>query len=57
VRKRIIEDRFEEDWIRQVSWNWPKMKDVDVVKEQNAIALKLKNQTGSYLEFYGADWE
>jgi hypothetical protein len=57
VRKGIIEDRFEEDWIRQVSWNWPKMKDVDVVKEQNAIALKLKNQTGSYLEFYGADWE
>ena len=57
VRKGIVENRFEEDWIRKVSWNWPQLKDVDVVKEQNAIALKLKNQTGSYLEFYGADWE
>ena len=59
IRKGIIEDRFEgeeEDWIRKVSWNWPRMKDVDVVKEQNAIALKLKNGTGSYAEIYGADW-
>ena len=57
VRKGVVEDKFKEGWIRKVSWNWPKMKDVDVVKEQNAIALKLKNQTGSYAEFYGADWE
>ena len=57
VGKGVIEDKFKDGWIRKVSWNWPKMKDVDVVKEQNAIALKLKNQTGSYAEFYGADWE
>lgn len=56
IRKGIIEDKFDGDWLRRVSWNWPTMKDVDVVKEQNAIALKLKNQTGSYAEIYGADW-
>ena len=40
-----------------ISWLWPKMKDVDVVKEQNAIALKLRNGTGTYREIYGSEWE
>ena len=57
VRKGIIEDRFEEDWIQNVSWLWPKQGDIDSVKEQNAISLKLKNGTGSYREIYGADWQ
>jgi len=49
-------DMFEEDWIRKVSWQWPKMKEVNEVDNQTAINLKLKNATGSYLELYGADW-
>ena len=57
VRKGIVPDRFDEGWLRSVSWQWPKQKDIDDVKEQNAIQLKLKNQTGSYREIYGADWQ
>lgn len=56
VRKGIVPDRFGEGWLRSVSWEWPRQKDIDDVKEQNAIQLKLKNQTGSYREVYGADW-
>lgn len=47
---------FPANWLRCVSWQWPKMREVNQVDEQNAIALKLKNGTGSYLEIYGADW-
>ena len=58
VRKGIIQNKFEsEDWIQNVSWLWPKQGDIDSVKEQNAIALKLKNGTGTYEEIYGADWK
>lgn len=58
VRKGIIQDKFEsEDWIKNVSWQWPKQGDIDSVKEQNAINLKLRNCTGSYREIYGADWK
>ena len=57
VRKGIVPDRFGEGWLRSVSWQWPKPNDIDGVKEQNAIQLKLKNQTGSYREIYGADWQ
>ena len=58
IRKGIIQDKFEsEDWIQNVSWQWPKQGDIDSVKEQNAINLKLRNCTGSYREIYGADWK
>lgn len=57
VKKGIIPDKFEDGWLRKVSWNWPKMEDVDAVKEQNAINMKLKNGTGCYAEIYGADWQ
>ena len=52
----VSTDVFEDAWIGKVSWQWPKMKEVDEVNNQNAINLKLKNATGSYLELYGADW-
>ena len=49
---------FEDDWILDnVDWEWPTLKDVDRVKEQNAIALQLKNNTGSYKDVYGSNWK
>ena len=57
VKKGIIPNEFEEDWLNSVDWDWPILKDVDKVKEQNAIALQLKNNTGSYKEVYGSLWK
>lgn len=57
VKKGIIEDKFENGWLRKVSWNWPQLKDVDELKQQNAMTLKLKNGTGSYREYFGSDWQ
>lgn len=58
VRKGIIQDRFESDWILNcVEWDWPEIKDVDRVKEQNAISMQLRNNTGSYKDIYGSNWK
>lgn len=43
-------------WLRDVSWSWPKMNELDEQAYQNATQMKLKNMTGSYLEYYGPDW-
>ena len=56
IRKGIIENKFNENWIQNISWEWPQLRDVDRVKEQNAIALQLKNNTGSYREVFGSNW-
>lgn len=32
------------------------MDDIDEKAHQDAVALKLKNMTGSYAEEYGPDW-
>ena len=56
AKKGVIRDTFDETEMRNVSWCWPKMKDVDAVKEQNAIALKIKNNTCSLREILGPDW-
>lgn len=58
VKKGIIQNLFEDDWVLDsVEWEWPILKDVDRVKEQQAIALQLKNNTGSYKEVYGSNWK
>ena len=57
VKKGIIQDDFEEDWMYNVTWDWPKMKDVDRVKEENATKIGLSNLTVSYRELYGANWK
>jgi len=56
TRKGLIQDPGE-DFIGAVSWQWPRMREVNQVDEQNAIAMKLRNGTGSYLEIYGANWQ
>ena len=56
VRKGIIPDKFDEGWLRGVSWMWPRQKDLDDQKEQSAIKLRLQNQTGSYRDLLGPDW-
>lgn len=57
TRKGIISaDDLPANFARSVSWQWPKMREVNQVDEQNAIALKLRNGTGNYMEIYGADW-
>ena len=48
---------FTDGWERRVSWAWPRMREVNQVDEQNALALRLKNGTGCYGDIYGADIE
>ena len=57
VRTKRIEDRFPDNFLRNVSWEFPKMKDIDQVKEQNAISLKIRNNTSSLRDILGSDWQ
>lgn len=58
VRKNVIgQNLLPANWLHLVTWQWPKMREVNQVDEQNAVSMKLKNGTGSYLEIYGADWK
>lgn len=58
VRKGILADAdLPGDWLHTVAWQWPRMREVNQVDEQNAVSMKLKNGTGSYLDIYGADWK
>lgn len=58
IKKGIIEDKFDDEWIlNDVNWLWPKMRDVDRVKEENATKLALSNLTISYKEIYGSNWK
>lgn len=45
-----------ENWINRVKWAWPRMDELDELSHQNAVALKLKNGTGTYADELGPDW-
>lgn len=44
------------DWRNKISWSWPKMPNVDELKEENAIAQGLKNGTISFSDLLGPNW-
>ena len=54
--ERMSGVRMPDGWKTGVSWQWPKMREVNAVDEQNALQLKLKNFTGSFREVYGPNW-
>lgn len=57
-KKNLIDiSRMGEDWLSKVSWSWSKMNELDEQSYQNATQMKLKNMTGSYLEYWGSDWK
>lgn len=57
IRKGKIEDKLPENFMSQVSFLWQKIPDADSVKEQNAIALKMKNNTATLQELIGSDFK
>lgn len=52
----VADENPGEGWTDGVTWQWPKMREVDQVNEQTAIEKKLKNFTGSFREVYGPQW-
>jgi capsid protein len=43
-------------WERSLSWQWPRMPEVDTAKEQRAVALALKNGVKDWSQLIGPDW-
>lgn len=43
-------------WERAISWSWPKMPNVDELKEESAIKQALKNGTTDFSKQLGPDW-
>lgn len=54
-RKKII-GPLQEGWQRKLSWQWPKMPEVDELDAAKAVAQALKNGTTDYSELLGPDW-
>lgn len=46
-----------EGWEQALSWQWPKMPEVDQLDAENATAQALKNGTTDYSQLLGPDWE
>jgi len=43
-------------WDRSISWSWPRMPNVDELKEESAIKQALKNGTTDFSKQLGPDW-
>ena len=58
MRKGIIPSdlALPPDWIRRVSYSFPKKREPDAQKEQAAIYQGLRNFTVSLRDIYGPDW-
>ena len=39
----IISEKMPDGWESMIAWRWPTMPEIDEVKAQNALSLKLKN--------------
>lgn len=46
-----------EGWQRTLSWSWNKMREVDELKAEAAMQLRLKNGTANFADTLGPDWE
>jgi hypothetical protein len=55
VKWRGIE--LPDDFIDSVSWQWPGIDELDETSHQNAVAMKLRNLTGTLKEELGSDWK
>lgn len=55
IRKGFI-PAMADGWERAISWSWPKMPNVDELKEESAIKQALKNGTTDFSKQLGPDW-
>lgn len=46
-----------EGWETALSWSWPRMKEVNELDAQNAVAAKLQNCLGTYRALLGPNWK
>jgi len=54
---REISEKAPDQWEKKLSWSWPKMREVDELKAEQAMQLRLKNGTANFADTLGPDWE
>jgi len=57
IRTGTVKKGLPTGWENRISWNWPRMPEVDQVDAENAVALGLKNGTMDFSQLLGPDWE
>lgn len=56
-KKKLFDvSKLPPNWMRSISWSWPRIDEMDEVGHQNAVAMKLRNLTGTLSEELGNDW-
>lgn len=56
-KRGILPKRLDIADMQHIDWSWPKMDELDETAHQNAVALKLRNLTGSLQDELGSDWK
>lgn len=55
-RKGQIKAYVLEDFLDYVDWEWRKLDDIDEVRKQTAVEMKLRNMTTTLSEELGTNW-
>lgn len=53
---KAIVSSLPEDMFERIEWEWPMMKEVNAVDEQNALNMGLKNGSITYHDKFGPGW-
>lgn len=48
--------KLPDDWMKYVSWSWPRMDELDPGAHEEAVRKALLNSTTTYREVLGPDW-
>lgn len=55
--KRGYVSNLPNGWLRNTSWSWPKMDELDENAHQDAVEKKIHNMMTSYADELGSDWK
>jgi capsid protein len=56
LRKGVVSS-LADGWERCISWTWPQMREVDNLKAETAVRMKLKNGTTDWSKLLGPNWK
>ena len=56
MRKGFV-SALGDGWERMISWTWPMMREVDNLKAETAVRMKLKNGTTDWSKLLGPNWK
>ena len=57
IKKQLVKGYVAEDFMDYVDWEWRGIDDLDEVRHEQAVEMKLRNMTSTLREELGSDWK